>query len=108
MPNHNRQIPVPADPYERAIWLDERLPQLLRRVPLHSGFSGVADIERTFFPRRNILPLDPTCPICGVETDDGRVDRNPETEIYTVHYDCGHVLELTAQELEGRLRARQP
>lgn len=103
MPSVHRQLAVPRNLYERALWIDEELPELMRRVPMHLGIQGVAHIESAFFPKHApIVPLDPTCPTCGVETDDGQVERIGD--VYRVAFEsCGHVLEMTAAELESRL-----
>lgn len=107
MPSVHRQLCVPRNLYERALWIDEELPYLLGRVPMHLGLGGVQRLEATFFPKQApIVPLDPKCPTCGMETDDGQVERIGDR--YRVVFDsCGHVLDMTASELESRL-ARQP
>lgn len=100
MPNINRELAVPTNRFERALWLDETLPCLLARVPLHAGLAGVAELEASFFPQS--LPLDPTCPVCGVETDEGRVDLRDG--VYHVRFEsCGHELCLSRAELEARM-----
>ena len=107
MPSVHRQLCVPHNLFERALWIEEELPYLLTRVPYHLGLAGVAQLEATFFPKTSpIVPLDPACPTCGVETDHGQVERMGDG--YRVVFEsCGHVLEMTAAELESRL-ARQP
>ena len=101
MPNVNRDLVVPGDRFARARWLDENLPEFLKRAPLHLGIAGVREIERQIFP--SVVPLDPTCPQCGVETDDGRVELDDLRQVYRVTFEsCGHVLEMTRAELEAR------
>lgn len=103
MPDRAHMMEVPEGGFPRAAWLDENLSRLLETLPLHEGWSAIARAERVLFPDPRILPLDPRCPTCGQETEDGRVSRSPDTETYLIHYDCGHVLELTRAELESRL-----
>ena len=107
MPNANQQTCVPKNLFERAVWIEHQLPELIARIPMHLGIAGVSRIEELFFPKAPpIIPLDPTCPKCGLETDDGRVQRVGES-FQVVYETCGHVVEMTAAELEPRL-GRKP
>ncbi len=112
MPSRADMLCPPAGAFERAAWLDENLPQLLRGIPLataRGGWAGVAQLEGALFPRVPLASqalggeLDPACPACGVETDDGVVER--AGELFRVTYrSCGHVSELTEAELRARVR----
>lgn len=102
MANRNHMQVVPIDPFERAEWLDQRLDKLLRQRPLAAGIQGLADLEEQVFPRPCVLPLDPACPECGRETEDGSVQR--VGDLFRVVYDCGHAFDVTEAELQSRMR----
>lgn len=104
MANRNHMLMVPPDPFARAVWLEEHMDVVLRTIEMDSGLERFAELEAQLFPRRRVLPLDPKCPECGHETEDGSVERSGDA--FRVIYDCGHVLELSAAELESRLHGR--
>lgn len=112
MPSRADQLCVPERRSDRAAWIDEHLPELLRGVPLQGdGWGGVARLERTIFPPQVSTflggPLDPTCPTCGVETDEGTVQR--VGELFRVTYQtCGCVYDLTEEQLRSRVRHAGP
>lgn len=104
MANRNRMPFVPNGRYDRARWVEENLVRVLHQIPLCAGMEGLARMEQSLFPKPNRMPLDPTCPECGHETDDGTVERCDD--VFRVRYDCGHVLELTLEQLNARLEIR--
>lgn len=103
MPNRNDMDVVPRDVFERAEWVEGQLPKMFRMIPLHLGLGGFAELEAKLFPRSQFLPLDPECPECGEQTEDGRVERAGEH--WRVVYDCGHVILFTAEDLQARVQA---
>ena len=102
MANRNHMQVVPIDRFERAEWMDARLHKLLRQRPLAAGIQGLAQLEEQVFPRPCVLPLDPACPECGLETEDGSVQR--VGDLFRIFYDCGHWFEVTEVALQGRMR----
>ncbi len=107
MPNRAHMEVPPANRFERAEWLDERLPRMLTRIPMELGWGGVAALEREVFPsvQSDFLggTLDPACPACGVETEEGTFER--VGELWRVTYrSCGDVFDLTESELRARVR----
>lgn len=103
MANRSRMQTPPADLFERAEWLDTHLPRALAQIPLHLGMQGVAGFEAQVFPQRvPTIGLDPACPQCGVETDEGTVEQ--EGERFRVSYgSCGHVFLVSPDELRARV-----
>lgn len=104
MANRSRMDMIPPGIWERAEWLDERLHRMLREIPLHFGLQGISDLEAELFPRRHHLPLDPRCPLCGIETDDGSIERRGD-EFRVLYHSCGHESVMSAAELEARCHA---
>lgn len=102
MANRAHMQAIPEGPWARARWLEAQFDRVLQEIPMRDGLERLAEFEQKLFPRRNFLPLDPTCPECGQETEDGTVDRLGD--VFRITYDCGHVLELTELELHERLR----
>lgn len=110
MASRNRMMVAPVDRFQRAAWLEETLPKHLSHVALERGWEGLAELESRIFPKlaKDFLggPLDPTCPSCGVETDEGTVAGNGDT--FRVDYGC-HVFQMTEEQLRSRVRhASQP
>ncbi len=108
MPNRSEMLCPPVGRYARAAWLDEHLPDLLRGIPLSSmrgGWAVVGQLERTLFPNRasDFLggELDPACPACGVETDEGSVSRQGAD--FLVAYGC-HTVVMSEAELRARVK----
>jgi hypothetical protein len=91
---------VPEGDFARAAWLSEHWEQILKEVPLAraaQGWGTVADLEAAIFPRPEIVPLDPACPVCGVETDDGSIERIGD-QFRVSYQSCGHVVVMSASE----------
>jgi hypothetical protein len=104
MANRNHMQVVPNGRWARARWLDEHFPKILQEMPYDGGLSAIAQLERRLFPPAPLMPLDPTCPECGRETEEGTVERSADRQCYRIRYDCGHVLELTEEEISQKLR----
>jgi lysyl-tRNA synthetase class I len=100
--NRNHMSIIPIERWARARWLEENLDQVLGSLPMDSGMERLAAFEAYLFPPPNYMPLDPTCPECGVETEDGTVES--AGDLFHVTYDCGHTLELTRADLQARLQ----
>ena len=101
MANRAHMEAIPPGRFERVLWLDEKLDKVLAEIPLHFGLEGLAAFEAQLFPRRQHLPLDPACPVCGVETDEGAIERQG-AEFIVRYESCGHVLIMTEGEIEAR------
>lgn len=109
MPSRADMPCVPEGAWNRSAWLEENLRLVLEQIPMALGWAGIARMEQQFFPRTPLVrdalggPLDPTCPACGLETDEGTVKR--EGKAFLVSYQsCGHEIVMTAHELEQRIR----
>jgi hypothetical protein len=105
MPSRADLLCVPTGIFDRARWVAEHWPELIEDFPLSGqGWSCVSALEEHLFARV-VRELDPACPVCGVETEDGSFQRHPEG--FRVSYEsCGHSVLMSAVELEGRMRAR--
>ncbi len=106
MPSRADQLCVPEGRWERAAWLDEHFDRLLAGVALDpGGWAGVARLEGTLFPKAvsDYLGgrLDPACPECGMECDEGTVER--VGPVFRVDYGC-HAFEMTEEQLRSRVR----
>ena len=102
----------PLNLFERARWVDANLPALLEGIPLaaaRDGWSAVSKLEAQIFPGSSGSDwlhggiLDPTCPACGVETDEGTVARAGDV-FHVTYQTCGHVLEMDDADLRARVR----
>lgn len=108
MPSRRDMLCAPEGRWDRAQWIDENMPIHLAHLPLtREGWGEVAKLERHLFPPPMTAflggPLDPTCPACGIETDEGTVER--VGQLFRVHYQtCGCVYDLTEEQLRSRVR----
>lgn len=97
MASRASQLMVPEDPFERAEWLSTHWLELLAGTPLSAeGWGVVARLEREIFPRAAVaVDMDPACPQCGVETDDGTVERIAPGMVRVSYFTCGHSFEVS-------------
>lgn len=103
MPSRADLLCVPESPFERAEWASAHWIDLIRSAPLsraREGWAVVADLEAELFPAPNVVPLDPACPECGVETEEGTIEL--EGDAYRVSYGCGHVFLMTTEQIHAR------
>lgn len=105
MPSRRDMLVAPHGLFERATWLDETLGRHMLHVPLDAGWAGIARLEAKVFPKPVSEYLDgtfdPTCPECGVETEEGTVERGASS--WRVSYGC-HAFDMTEEQLLARVR----
>ena len=115
MPNRAHMQAPPEEPFARARWFDARWEGLLRHIPLTEaprGWAALGDLERRVFPpsrpytAREWLggSLDPACPACGVETEDGTVELTEDGRFHVVFQSCGHEFLVSEADLRARVR----
>ena len=101
MPKRTRQLVAPQGSFERARFIERNWLEMLKRHPLsREGWDAVGYMEDRLFPRP--IGLDPRCPQCGVETEEGTVERRGDS--FEVRYGCGHTLVMSQLELQQRMQ----